>query len=141
MSEAITVSMGTEVQESASDVELAGYILQKFQHPDVRVTRGKGGEVVTETLDLPTLEGICFELGITGSEFEARCEVSPVLRRVVELGHQREYDMVVRGGLGGGMNGSFAGLLMKNRHKWMDKAESKVSGELVINIMKEGAGL
>lgn len=109
-----------------SDGELAGYILEKFQRPDAVQKRGKDGVVIGEAVPPPTLQGVCFELGITASEFEARCRGSRELSRAVELCYQREYDLVFRGGLSGALNGNFSGLVMKNRHEWREKTESSV---------------
>lgn len=116
-----------------TDGELAGYILEKFQNPAVREVRGRGGEIVTEVQRLPTLQGICFELGMTGGEFEARCAGSKELQRAVELCSQAEYDMVVRGGLDGSYNGGFASLLMKNKQSWSEKSETKVVRDYVLS--------
>lgn len=137
----VAQEMSVALPELADDAELAGYILEKFQNPDVVVKRGKDGVVVSEVLPPPTLQGVCFELGITAAEFETRCEASESLRRAVELCYQREYDLLFRGGLSGELSSSFAGLAMKNRHKWSEKADTKVSGGLVVQIMAEGAGL
>lgn len=107
-----------------TDTELAEYVMDKFRNPDVVVRRGKDGGVMSESLPPPTLQGICFDLGLTASEFEGRCRVSRELARVVELCYQREYDLVFRGGLSGDLNGSFAGLVMKNRHEWREKTDN-----------------
>lgn len=113
-----------------SDGELAGYILEKFESPDSVIKRGKNGELVSESLPPPTLQGICFELRMTAAEFEKRCAGSVELQRVVELCFQKEYDLVFRGGLSGELNGGFAALVMKNRHDWKEKAESRVTNVL-----------
>ena len=110
-----------------TDEELAGYILEKFENPDVVVKRGKDGAIMSEALPPPTLQGICFELRITAAEFAARCEGSVELKRAVELCYQREYDLVFRGGLSGELNANFAGLVMKNRQGWAEKSDSRVT--------------
>lgn len=109
------------------DEELAGYILEKFQNPDMVVRRGKDGVIISEALPPPTLQGICFELRITAAEFAARCNASPELARAVELCAQREYDLVFRGGLSGELNGGFSALVMKNRHEWAEKSDNRVT--------------
>lgn len=109
-----------------TDEELAGYIYEKFENPEVVHRYGKDGVVIGSTRVVPTLQGICFELRITASEFGERCARSAELARVVELCCQREYDLVFGGGLSGEFNGSFANSVMQNRHGWREKKDSEV---------------
>jgi hypothetical protein len=115
-----------------TDTELGAYIMEYYRNPPYVQKYDRRGEATDRVVEMPTMQGVCWELGLTKEELRVRCEGSVELRRVCELVGMREYDLLMKGGLGGSLNSGIVGLTLQSKHGFSTKSEGVVRREVVL---------
>lgn len=113
-------------------LERAGLYLDSCEDQNTVVGEGKGA-VIIRSVNLPTIEGLAFYLGVARSSIYLWQKSHPEFSDIIERLHQKQAAGLINNGLAGNYNPTIAKVLL-TKHGYTDKQEidqkTEHSGEI-----------